>query len=448
MNELDKHWNVQLKDVCFGLISDFGRLSDETRRAFLVENHQLARELFWNPIGEALSLYPDAPCHWLVAALRQPEDHIDHEKGLALLRELVTNLLDKHGAFATRVRMAPCRPLENRRIHFMKDLSVLELLPRYPSDLDEEDRLHVESFVRAAMMALYAMRDELKDWTWSKYFWRHNYDLAVCRSINRDLPEGLLLTDAGDFEALRTTMTRALDNGQEYLMQLQSQLRIDLYDPTRDEVLFGLFARITRLFLLLLEDPNLWARDIGSIIVRCLADTAITFGYLVRRGSAEEFQKFVQYGEGQQKLLMLQLQDNYPAARSPEGLDVEEIEKQFAVIPEFIDIELGQWNKKDSRILAKDAGMEKLYRLVFQPTSGDLHGNWASLRNSHLTYCDEPLHRFHRLPSNVQPPFYVAVAETARLLYEECREIAVTALRYPAFEPTETFLPPWEQQTS
>ncbi len=148
-----------------------------------------------------------------------------------------------------------------------------------------------------------------------------------------------------------------------------------------------------------MSDPNLWARDVGAIILRCLADSAITFGYLVVKGTSEDFIHFIEYGEGQQKLLMLHLQDNYPEDRSLDGLTAEELsESQGRFTPELIDIELGHWSKKDARRLAKEAGMERLYRLVYNPASGDVHGTWFALKGSNLTHCAEPLHRFHRPP--------------------------------------------------
>jgi hypothetical protein len=45
-----------------------------------------------------------------------------------------------------------------------------------------------------------------------------------------------------------------------------------------------------------------------------------------------------------------------------------------------MQIELGSWAKKDVRKLAADVGMERFYRLVFSPTSSDVHGSASSSR--------------------------------------------------------------------
>jgi len=98
----------------------------------------------------------------------------------------------------------------------------------------------------------------------------------------------------------------------------------------------------------------------------------------------------------------------------------------------MVEIELGNWSKKDARRLAQEAGLEDLYRLVFTPASNDLHGSWVSLKSSNLVRCAEPLHRWHRLPTYAEPPFFVNTAIAAQELYARCRDLAVKALGYPA----------------
>lgn len=442
LDALDEFWPRDRTDVCFGLISDFDAFDPESQKAFLAKHRQLARSLFWAPIGEALSLYPDCPAKWLSEALREESDGaIDPIRGLNLLRSIVTDLLGGRSELATRVRVVPFgRPLKNGKMFFMQGMQTVELLPRYPNALSDDERAQVEAFVRASMMAQFGMREDLNDHVWPKEFWRLNYSLTVCRAVERTIPEGMIATDATDLKTLQEEMQRAAIHVRDYVQLLQQRVSIDTYDPRKDEILLGLFSRAARLFVLLLEDPSLWARDVGSILLRCLADTAITFLYLARKGTETEFARFIEYGEGQLKLLMLHLQDNHPGKRSPEGASVEDLEASFSTLPEFIDIELGHWAGKDARKMAAEVGMERLYRLVFTPASSDVHGSWLALSRSHLTFCDEPLHRYHRLPDLTEPPFFVSVVDTARELFEECRSVAVEALKFPAVEA----LPPFD----
>ena len=80
-----------------------------------------------------------------------------------------------------------------------------------------------------------------------------------------------------------------------------------------------------------------------------IAETAITFCHLAKSGTAEDSRRFVEYGEGQQKPLMLHLRDNYPDPKSLEGLSSEEIASRLDVAPEILNIELAHWSKKDAR---------------------------------------------------------------------------------------------------
>lgn len=192
--------------------------------------------------------------------------------------------------------------------------------------------------------------------------------------------------------------------------------------------------------MLLLEDPYLWARDVAGVLLRCMTDTLFTFVCLARKGTTRDFRDFVDFGEGQNRLLMLHLQDTYPEVRSLEGSSALDLEERFSVLPEFIDIELGHWTKQNVRQLARAAGLEHVYRLVYAPPSSDVHGSWLSIKNSHLTFCAEPLHRYHHLPQIAEPPIFVNVIETAKQLYEEARAVAVAELGYPASESLPSFL--------
>jgi hypothetical protein len=78
--------------------------------------------------------------------------------------------------------------------------------------------------------------------------------------------------------------------------------------------------------------------------------------------------------------------------------------------------------------------MERFYRLVFSPTSSDVHGTWISLKQSNLLHCVEPLHRLHRLPSFLEPPAYLNVLILAQEIFEYCVGLAAAVLDYPKLE--------------
>ena len=307
-------------------------------------------------------------------------------------------------------------------------------MPKYPRDCTDEEKFRVESLARQVLNIM-LMNNERIGGNWPKYFWRKNHDLAPCKECSIRVSGGRPVSEP-EGRSISEILEANAKSVRAFLTDLSAKVRVDLYDPTRDEVLFGLFSRVTRLYVLMLEDVHLWARDTAGIMLRCLADTAICFSYLARRGTEKDFQKFVDYGEGQAKLLMLHLQDSYPNDTSLEGLTPEEMSQELGggVTPEFLTVELGNWTKKDTRKLAISCGMERIYRLVFSPTSSDLHGNWLSLRGSNLAVCSEPMHRYHKLPSFSEPPFFLQTAEVAGDVYRLCQDIGKSELGFPESE--------------
>ena len=432
LDALDKIWS-ESSIVPIGILSDFALVSNDRRESFVEENRRLVVELFHSPIGRAFAFYPKCPCRWLVPDdLLEEGEHLDRERELGYLRSLVLKLYPGKDEFTAQIRAVPLnRFFKHKKICFSSDLEVVNYLPKYPHGCSDNEKTMVESVARSVINMAIEQREDLKENEWAKHFWQHNYDLAVCRQASREVT-GAHPVDPHKGKKIQDVLFSNAKTAREHLQDLRTKVHPDLYEPKRDEVLFGLLARVTRLYCLFCEDINLWARDVGAIFLRCLADTAITFCYLVIRGNLNDFSRFIEYGEGQQKLMMLHLQDNHPDEKSLEGLSVDEwsqIHEGF--FPELLDIELGHWTKKDSRKLAKEIGMEGLYRLVYTPASNDLHGSWLSLKYSNLIHCKEALHRFHRIPTYTEPPFFINMAEVARKLYEAVVAASVEKLAYP-----------------
>ena len=441
MDAFDEVWPND-GSVALGLLSDFAAIPPSGREELWSRHEDILVTYFHNPLGRVLTFYPAGPAAWLVRPdIIEQGGHVDPEVELRYLRHLVQELLPRRGEYASTAQaLAFGRLLKHDKVQFGNGIShLLPLLEKYPVGCTDDEKVRVESLTRSTVSAFYLHEQRYKTRDWPKYFWRHNLDLAVCRPISMEMAVTKPLTIENGKYLRRTLQTNAV-RARGHLERLQLQVRYDLYSPERDEILFGLFARLARFYVLLTEDPNLWARDMAGIILRCLADTAITFGYLAKCGTDVDFESFRKYAEGQEKLLLLHLQDSYPGGKTADGRGFTEMADDLGwFAPELLDIELGHWSKKDTRKLAQAAGMEKLYRLLYTPTSADVHGSWVSLKNSNLCLCAEPLHRFHRLPTYLEPPLLVETMVTAQQLFLECIEIGVTHLHYPpiadAFEP-------------
>lgn len=439
LDALDTVW-PDLEKPPLGVLSDFGLIPPEKRPLFCSEHQRLIRAVFLRPIGRILAFYPDSPASWLIdESFLEEGGSLDPAVELARLRRLIIKLLPGKDDVAGHIRVLPStRLLKHGRLSFAggKFDELIELMVRYPDGCDQEQKYRVQSFART--VANFSLTQDTEH-QWPKYFWRHNYDLAVCNPVVHSMHRGEPVNEEQG-RKLALPLERNASRAESYLALLARSVKCDLYSPQRDEILLGLCARLIRLCVLMASDPNLWARDTAGIVLRCLGDTAITFGYLAKCGTADDFERFKAYGEGQQKLLMLQLQDNYAGEKSLEGRSAGDLADELGYfMPELLQIELGSWSKKTARELAQDSGMERLYRLVFTPTSGDVHGTWFSLKGSNLCVCGEVLHRFHRLPAFAVPPMYVGTVVAAQEILEECIRIGASALSYPAAaEPFES----------
>lgn len=414
-----------------GLLSDFGLLRDKADQIW-AKHESLLVGLFHDVIGRPLSLYPGNPASWLVRddliALDGP---ILPAVEVTKLRRLVVKLLPGRDGDVGHLRTLPVGLLiRSGRVHMPHNAMLDSLFPKYPHETSPEEAKLVQSNCRALLHAVLAS-DEGRHRAWAQQFWRANMDLVPCRPVQLPIRGGRPATEA-DIPQIASVLSSNSDAVIEYLRQIGTKHHYDLYDPDRDEILLGLLARCVRLYSLIAADTNLWARDTSGIMLRCLTDTAITFSYLAQTGTTDDFRRFREYGEGQEKLLMLHLQDSHPEALTVEGRTPADISEELGgFYPELIEIELGHWSKKDTRQLAIAAGMEEFYRVVYSPTSSDLHGTWLSLKYSSLWRCGEPLHRFHRIPALSEPLAYLSTVNAATKVLEHVLQVGHRSLRLP-----------------
>ncbi len=416
-----------------GMVSDFSLVPADTRERFRKQHEALIQKAVLLPFGRVAAFYPDCPMGWLIEEdWLEAGGPLDPDMELGQLSTLLALLFDGKELTTGHVRAVPLNRLfKHNKLFITRGVSddVVKLLPKYPAECNEEELYRVQQWARTALNVMYTIDGRYVDRAWPKYFWRQNYNLAPC-GPRRVQPSG---SEGVDRDDVRSVMIQNARCVKGYLDSLVSVPPVDLYDPRRDEVLLGLFARLTRLVVTLAQNESLWARDMAGILLRCIADTAITFVYLAKDGTDQEFEDFCQYSEGKEKLLMLHLQDSYPDRLSIDGRDVQAIGDDLGgFLAEVMQIELDSWTKKSARTLAQRAGLEEYYRLVYDPTSADLHGSWISVRESNLTYCETPLHRYHRLPSYSDPPVYVGYLGAAIRLYRECQRVAVDVLKFPA----------------
>jgi hypothetical protein len=124
-----------------------------------------------------MSLYPDGPATWLInRELLESEGPVDPFGELARLRRFVVELAPGKDRFGGRIRAIPLsRLFKHNKLFFAKGLPVVDLLPRYPVDLTEEEQYHVESVARSTInMTIQQRAAQADPQAWPRYFWNHN----------------------------------------------------------------------------------------------------------------------------------------------------------------------------------------------------------------------------------------------------------------------------------
>lgn len=435
LDELDKYFPERI--IMYGFITDFGLIPQDKREEFIKNNEQLIYDVFYKPFGRIIAFYPESPCYWLLQEKHlEEEGPLDPTIELRKLTECVLRLLPGKDLYAGHLRAVPLnRAFKYDRIRLSQKLKVIDLLPKYPIECSDDEKYRVQQFARMTMNIQYQQIEHYKGREWPKYFWRHNFDIVPCIPRYINLKKFTSLSDT-DIKLVYEIIEKNANTAIDYLNEVTIKHRYDLYNPERDEILLGLFSRLTRLHILISLSPNLWPRDVAGIMLRCLVETAITFAYLSKVGTEKEFEEFRSYGEGKEKLLLLHLQDTYPEKKTLEGRSAEDIASELGggFTPELINIELGYWTKKSIRDLAIDAKVEDLYRLVYDPTSSDVHGTWISVKNSNLVKCAQPLHRFHRMPQYFEPPAFINTIDAVQRIYLKCVDIGIRVLQFPGMK--------------
>lgn len=386
--------------VLSGLISSFSAVPSERRptaRAALRDLH-LDDATLPEPFRHALGLYPECPAAWLIEDWRKT-NRVDPEIGIGHLKAAVLRLFDSRSVYSTRCRMVPLgRLIERGEIRPPRHSPIIDLFSKYPAHLSDDEQRAAESMARATFGAITPLL--LEGAQWPQYFWRQNYQISVCQPVGQPPTEGQPLSKELS-EAIIAQITDAIGRLRSVIDEAATQAPLDIYEINKDEVLFGLLSRQFRLFTALALDIRLWAPDLGRMLLRPMADALITLKWLISRNDSALFDKFKTFSAGKRKLLKLHIEEFADGAR----LDLAELESYLSdsvneeIWEELLPIDLGvNFADVSMRKMALEVELDDLYNLVFSPSSGEVHGEWMSLKEFNLHRCGNPLHRFHRLP--------------------------------------------------
>lgn len=371
-----------------------------------------------------VAMYSGCPLEFLIGAEWRNTQHVEPAEAVAQLARVMRDAQDRRGKLATWVQGACvyCAAVSGR-LTFSAD-SAMNDFPAIQDYPDTEKSRMMASLARASVNAFLGRSSESN---WPKYFWNHGYDISVCEYPVRDAEAGQTVEERFRQSADAAELyARAL---VEELQMRWASVRPNLAAPTRDEVLGALLARQARLSSAIARDPRLWAVDLGQMMLRSMVETYLTVRWLGEKGQPEDFRRFVEYGLGQEKLLLEHMKAQLPEeadGRLPDELEPMQSWIDSQLYTFLLPVQLTTW--KSVRGMAEDLGELDVYDLNFARYSSELHGSWNSLAKVNLKVCINPLHTLHRTPTFDAPALFLGILSSAVGLMHDTYEAWVDAM--------------------
>jgi hypothetical protein len=291
--------------------------------------------------------------------------------------------------------------------------SMSEMLDEFYSYPNKGNQNSVQSSVRASEMMM--RRNPTPSWVTT--FWNECASRTVCidpTDLDNELRDGGSL--------LPETVVRARAGVIERFFQHQKETHTDpKLDSAFGLVLYSLSIAQELVF------SGLHSDILGRLSLRAIVESHITLRYLASKDDNSLWRAWRVYGAGQAKLAFLKAQE--AEKESPKFVDLAELERiaNEDQWQEFLDIDVGHWNRTNLRTLARDAGCLDTYDQYYSWTSSYTHSHWGSVRDTNFITCHNPLHRLHRIPrlghrkcNNVEADMVAllnGMLETLELLY-------------------------------
>jgi len=215
---------------------------------------------------------------------------------------------------------------------------------------------------------------------------------------------------------------------KESLMIRWNEWDITIDEQVKFEVIGGILSRQASLVIQFLESISIWNGNIGTIILRSLAENYITIAWILKEDTIKRCEMFVEHGIGQEMLYLEKLKANI-SNKEPNPLQ----KKQIEFIEEFIkhernlhmlDVNIGAWANISIRTMAEDTGCKDFYDFSFTPFTFSAHSTWNHILKYNLKESDNPLHNFMKVPTYHNLPPDIHWADVAIKYLNMCYELA------------------------
>lgn len=159
-------------------------------------------------------------------------------------------------------------------------------------------------------------------------------------------------------------------------------------DSKRDAV-FGMVLYSISLCLQAASSPVHFLAG-GRILLRSVVEQMITLRYLAKKDNQTIWNQYRNYGIGQAKLSFLKnvREEELPTFISLDNLHNLANEDTWM---EFMDINLGPWEKLNLREMSNFADCKAIYDKYYSWASGFSHAHWTAVRDTVFATCWNPL---------------------------------------------------------
>lgn len=206
-----------------------------------------------------------------------------------------------------------------------------------------------------------------------------------------------------DFDALFAALAKFDTDARADVSSRWDELGADISESEAKEVVGGLLSRQAKLAIDLVQNPGLWTAHSAPLFLRAMADVHITLAWILK-DSRTRSRQFIHHGLGQAKLDIEKRKTRLAASDQPEADERALIEfleswvesQRYAFLTE---VNVGSWSGASTRQMAHEAGLHDYYDYVYVPFSACVHSAWQHVERLNTAFCDNPLHRFHRVPA-------------------------------------------------
>lgn len=306
------------------------------------------------------------------------------------------------------------------KVHEVPDLNLICEYPKTDASrlMGSQIRAHLNFFLIHATGS-----------TWAMTFWERGRRISQCLDLKWEvpMPNTTALTEANK-AGTRFARAVAMEVGQ-----LAETFPPDAQDPRRVEVLLGLLQRQSLIAADMARMPPLTVSPWAEMGQRAMAETLIRLKWLAAKDAPENYEWFVNYGLGQEKLYIEHLKT---LLEGEQRADHDQIKAEIEARESWLNEQRYSWlqevdvgggtHDKDLRQLAEEAGCKDLRNLVFQPMSSDVHGHWNSIARHNLKMCANPLHGTHRLPYEYARPIHIEVVADMLDFYADSFKVVST----------------------